>query len=372
MTLRTVPVRGRADLERFIDLPWKVYAGDPHWVPPLRLDVRKLLTPGQHPFHEHAVVQPFLALRDERVVGRIVAHVNHAHNEFYKDALGFFGLFECLDDPEAAAALFDTAFAWLRERGRDRAQGPMDLSTNEVCGLLIGGEPGPPTIMMPHNPLRYAQLYERAGLTKAKDLVALYQDDLRLPERMVRYAEALRQRFGVRIRRIDMKRFNAEIELILSLYNRSWERNWGFVPMTAAEVRHMASELKYAVNPAVVLFLERIADGEPVGFGLALPDMNQAVRHANGRLLPFGLLKILWHKRHIDCARVLALAIVPEWRGKGLDSLLTLELYRNGAASGYRRGEYSWILEDNHTMRTPLERAGARVYRTYRIYEKLL
>jgi GNAT superfamily N-acetyltransferase len=371
MPVAVEPVEGRADLRRFVDLPWKVYAGDAHWVPPLRIDVERLLTPGKHPFHEHAQVQPMLARRQGRVVGRVVAHVNHAHNRFHEDDIGFFGLFEALD-AEAAQALFEAAFAWLRARGRSAARGPMDLSTNEVCGLLISGEPGPPVVMMPYNPLHYAQWYEAAGLRKVKDLVAYFHQVQAPPERLARGAALMERRHGVRTRKLDMTRFDAEVERVLDLYNRCWERNWGFVPMSDAEVRFMAKELRHAIDPHIVQFLEREGDGRPLGFGLALPDMNLAVRHANGRLLPLGLLKILWHRRHIHRCRVLTLGIVPEARGKGLYAVLLARMLEAGFARGYREGEYSWMLEDNQAIRVPIERLGAHVWRTYRVYERPL
>lgn len=373
MALEIRPVQGSKDLERFVRLPWRIYDGDPSWVPPLRIDVRKLLTPGQHPFHEHAEVQPFLAWRDGEVVGRVVAHLNHAHNEFHGDRRGFFGFHDALDgEEEASVELFETAFEWLRARDRSHATGPYELSTNETCGLFVEGDPGPPIMMMPYNPPHYPARYEAAGLTKAKDLLAFAVHHSPTIHRLFDLADGLLKRYGLRLRMMEMKRFKEEVDLALSVYNRCWEKNWGFVPMTEDEVKHFASELRYAVDPEVVYFLERESDGETLGFILGVPDINVALKHADGRLLPFGLLKILWHKRKIDHLRVVTLGVVPEMRGKGLDGLLIQALVKKAFEKGYDWAECSWVLEDNHAMVVPLRKWSGDPWRTYRIYEKEL
>jgi GNAT superfamily N-acetyltransferase len=373
MSLSIRPVQGRADLKRFIEFPWQIYRGDPNWVPPLKADVSKLLTPGQHPFHEHAEVQPFLALRDGKVVGRVVAHVNRAHNEYHGDKAGFFGFHDALrEDEEASASLFAEAFSWLKERGRSHALGPFELSTNESCGLLVEGEPGPPVIMMNYNPDWYPERYEAVGLSKAKDLLAFKVRRSEELERLLALAEKLMKRHGVRLRKLDMKDFSSEVDRILALYNRCWEKNWGFVPMSEAEVRHFASELRYGIDPDVVFFLEDAKSGEAHGFILALPDLNVALKEANGRLFPFGLLKILWHKRKIDGIRVVTLGIVPEMRGRGLDGVLIQAVVKAGLAKGYEWAECSWVLEDNLPMIVPLQKFAGEPYRTYRIYQKEL
>ncbi len=373
MSLTIRPVQGRADLKRFIDLAWQIYRDDPYWVPPLKSDQSKLLTPGQHPFHEHGEVQPFLAWRDGKVVGRVVAQVNRAHNEFHGDEVGFFGFHDALrEDDEASAALFEEAFSWLKSRGRSHALGPFELSTNESCGLLVGGEPGPPVIMMNYNPSWYPARYEAAGLSKAKDLLAFKVRRSPELDRLLALADKLIARHGVRLRGLNMKDFPKEVDRILDLYNRCWEKNWGFVPMTESEVRHFASELRYGIDPDVVFFLEHVESGEPLGFILALPDLNVALKQANGRLFPLGLLKILWHKRKIDGIRVVTLGIVPEMRGKGLDGVLIQAVVKAGLAKGYDWAECSWVLEDNVPMIVPLQKLAGEPYRTYRIYQKEL
>lgn len=356
----------------FVDLAWTFNADDPAWVPPLRQQVETLLDRGKHPFHEHADVALFVAERGGRPVGRIAAIVNHRHNDFHDERTGFFGLFECEERAETARALVDAASAWLRERGMERVRGPMNLSTNEECGLLVDGFETPPTIMMTHNPAYYGELLEDAGLAKVKDLLAYRFGSPDVPERLARGAERLAGRAGVTVRTLDMKRFREDVDRIKEVYNSAWERNWGFVPMTDAEFDFMAKELKPVVDPTLCLIVER-EDGEPVGFSLALPDLNQALRHLpDGRLLPFGIFKLLWHRRKVDQVRIITLGFKPEMQGAGLGLLLYLQTFRNGAARGFRTGEASWVLEDNWKMRQPLEKMGAEVYKTYRIYEKPL
>jgi GNAT superfamily N-acetyltransferase len=356
-------------LHRFVTFPWKVYAGDVNWVPPLIVDEMKKLA--HHPFHEHAAVDYFLAHRDGAIVGRIAAIENRLHNEVHGEKVAFFGFFEVLDDVEAARALLARAEAWAAERGLTHVRGPANFSSNEEWALLVDGFDTPPVVMMTYNPRRYVDLLEGGGFHKAKDVLAYYLDNPEPPERTMRLAEALAKRRGVTVRTLDLKHYDQEIARIRTVYNRAWERNWGFVPMTEAEIEHLAKEMKPAVMPDLVLIAEK--DNEPVGFAVALPDVNIALRHANGRYFPLGLLKIIWITkiaRRIDMLRVPMLGIVSELRGSGIDQLLYLRLFQGGRKLGIVRGEFSWILEDNLPIRQALEKLGARVYKTYRIYEK--
>jgi GNAT superfamily N-acetyltransferase len=367
------PVAGRADLERFLRFPWQVYAGDPNWVPPLLSDVRKALDPAQHPFHRHADVRTFLARRGPDVVGRIAAVVNHAHNSFHDERLGFVGLFECVDDQGAADALFATAEAWLQEKGMAAVRGPMNLSTNEeICspGVLVDGWHRPPVIQMGHSPRYYQRLFERAGYAKSKDLLAYWVEAREPPARIRRAYDRLLRDGTVRIRAVDMRRFDEEVATILTIYNSAWERNWGFVPMADAEVVHMARQLKPVANPDLCAFAE--VDGEAVGFALGLPDYHMALKHANGRLFPFGIFKLLWHRRRIDAARIITMGVRPGFRSRGLDAALVAHIFIEGNRAGMWRGECSWILEDNWDMRRVMERMGAVADKTYRIFDKPL
>lgn len=366
--LQVTPVQTRRDMREFIALPWRLYRGNPAWVPPLLLDLKKLLDPRKHPFHRHAEVGYFLARRGPHLVGRIAAVVNHQYVGFHEDRTGFFGFFESLDDQETATALLTTAERWVTARGMQRIHGPMNFSTNEECGLLIDDFLSPPVIMMPYNLPYYAPLIESAGYLKAKDLMAYLIDDTTPPERLVRGVASLQERYDITIRPISLAHFQRDVAQLLEVYNSAWERNWGFVPMTEDETADLARQLRRIGDPRLCLLAE--SKGEPVGFALALPDYNQALRHINGRLLPFGFLKLLWHRRHIDTARVLALGLKPEFRRLGLDAMLYLHLWRIAPAIGFPRVECSWILEDNRLMRRGLERAGARPYKTYRVYEK--
>ena len=365
--LRVVPVESRGDLGRFIDLPWSIYGEDPSWVPPLKRTVRAAFDPARHPFHSHSEVQPYLAFRGEDVLGRICAIRNRIHEATHDEALGFFGWFECVDDPEVAEALFGAVRGWLRERGLTAMRGPTSFSTNDTCGLLIEGDRGTPMLLMPHNPPYYPALVEGAGLRKVKDLYAWHITVGRWPERLFRAEKLLERRYGVRVRTLDMSKFEEELLLVRRLYSSSWEKNWGFVPMTDAEIDHMASELKPILDPELVLFAET-PEGEAIGFTLALPDFNQVLRKMNGRLSPLGLLRALLQKRRITRMRVLLLGVREQWRNKGIDALLYLALIRNGTAAGMKEVEQSWILEDNHKMNTAIQRLGGRIYRTYRLY----
>ena len=369
--LRVAPVETRADLKRFIDLSWAIYRGDPHWVPPLKRDVHAAFDSAKHPFHLHSEAQPYLAVRGGEVVGRICAIRNRNHEALHEEAVGFFGWFECVDDPDVAEALFDAVRGWLRERGLTAMRGPASFSTNEITGLLVDGEEGPPALLLAHNPPWYPPLLEGCGLRKVKDLYAWDIVEGNWPEHLFRAEKLVTRRYGTRIRTLDMSRFDEEVLLIRRLYNSAWERNWGFVPMTDAEMDHMAAELKPIIDPDLALFAET-PDGEVIGFALALPDFNQVLHKLNGRLTPLALAKILWYKRRVTRLRVLILGLLSEWRGKGIDVLLYLAIFRNGTAAGMREADLSWILEDNHKMNAAIERLGGRIYRTYRVYEALL
>ena len=371
--MRIAPVHDRRDLRRFLTLPWRIYRGNAFWVPPLLFDLKKLLNPRKHPFHQHADVQYFLAWHGDEVVGRIAAIVNHQHVHFHDEAIGFFGFFESIDDEQVATALLTEAERWVAERGMTGMRGPMNFSTNEECGLLVDGFQYPPNIMMPYNLPYAARLIEAAGYSRAKDLLAYLIDgrtDSTPPPRLVRGIERLQQEQQVTIRPINLRRFRQDVNLLLEVYNSAWERNWGFVPMSPAETDALAAQLRVVGDPNLCLLAE--IKGEPVGFALALPDYNQALRHIDGRLFPFGLFKLLWHKRKINGARVLTLGLKPGFRRSGIDAMLYLRLWEEAPKNGYPLVECSWILEDNWPMRRGLERMGARLYKTYRIYEKVL
>jgi hypothetical protein len=371
VAVEVTPVTSPHDLGLFLRLPWTLYRDDPQWVPPLVGEAKAVLDPKRNPFFEHGEIRCFLARRDGRVVGRVAAIRNRNHESFHDERCGFFGFFECEDDPEAAGALVGAARAWNAERRLDTMRGPVNPSTNDESGVLVDGFDTPPRVMMPHARPYYDALLTGAGLRKAKDLLAYWMErppSGGVPERLSQGADlALRRTPGLAVRPFDKKDFAGEVERFRRVYNAAWERNWGFVPMTDAEIDHMAKQLKQVLDPGLIRIAE--VDGETVGFALALPDMNQAIRHANGRLFPLGLVKILWHARRIDVIRVLVLGVVEGYRKRGIDVVMYRDLFAYGLSKGYRGGEFSWILEDNAAIRRPLEVMGARVYKTYRIYE---
>jgi len=369
------PVRSRRDLAAFIDLPYRLFDRDPVWVPPLRLDVAMTLDRTKNPFFEHADAEYFLAERAGQVVGRIAAIENRLHNEFHADRVGFFGWFESINDQAVADALLEAAGAWLRARNLTVMRGPASFSTNDQCGLLVDGFETRPTLLMPHNPPWYADLLERAGMVKAKDLL-VYQGGVEthhvpVPERLARGTELIRQRQGVTLRMLNMKDFPAEVERIKAIYNAAWERNWGFVPMTDHEIDHLAKAFKPVVIPDLVPFAEK--DGKVIAFGLVLPDLNVALLgNRRGRLLPF-LAKALWiiRTKRLRRCRILLLGILPEWRGKGVDAMLYHWIWTHaGQNQKIYWGEAGWILEDNAAMNASLEKMQFSVYKTYRLYDR--
>lgn len=361
-------------LANFIALPWRTNAADPNWVPPLRMVQRALFNRSKHPFHQHADVSYFIAERNGRAVGRVAAINNHLYNDFHGGRTGFWGFFECADEPQTASALLAAAEEWLRMRGMESMLGPTNFSTNDEGsspGLLIEGFDTPPAILMSHNPRFYPGLVEQAGHCKAMDLLAYAMTDPTPPERVVRGVERLVKRSGVVIRTVDVERFADEVNIIKEIYNSAWENNWGFAPMTDAEFDHLAAEMRPIIDPELILIAE--AGGEPVGFLLALPDFNQALKKLPaGRLFPLGFLRLLWERRKIDRMRILTLGLKPGHQHKGLGAALYLRGWQNTVARGYTFGEGSWVLEDNEEMRRPLENIGATAYKRYRVYQKAL
>jgi hypothetical protein len=364
------PVRSKRDRRAFIDLPFRLYRGDPYWVPPLKADVAELLDPRRHPFYQHAEAELFLARAGGRVVGRIAAIKNDLHVAHHDERAGFFGFFECEPDPAAAGALFDAAGRWLAARGLSVMRGPASPSLNEECGLLVQGFDSSPAVMMPYNPPWYADLIEAHGFRKAKDLLAFLARYTTPPERLIRMSEALARRHRITIRSLDKRRFWDEVERVRTIYNAAWEKNWGFVPMTDAEFTHMAKKMRPVVDPSLVAFAE--VDGQLAGFALSLPDVNRALKHMGGRLFPFGWLKGLWYGRRPGFARVLALGVLDQYRRTGAAEMLYLYLIRTGLSRGIPAGEFSWVLEDNALMRAGIEKIGGQVYKVYRLYDRPL
>ncbi|HZY56459.1 MAG TPA: hypothetical protein VFE09_01525 [Rubrobacteraceae bacterium] len=365
-------VRSRVDLKRFIKYPFRRYRRDPHWVPPLLISEREKFNRKKNPFYEHARVELFLAERNGEVVGRVAAIDDDNHNRTHGDNLAFFGFFEA-KDAEAALALFDRVEEWGRRLGRDAVRGPMNPTMNDGAGFQINAFDTDPFIMMPYNPPEYPRYVEEAGYQKIKDLYAWFFDmaTQQMSERIERLAERVRKRHNPVVRPANMKRFESEMEIIKQIYNQeAWGQMWGFVRYTEAEFDHLARELKFIADPDVVLFLEM--DGQVAGLAVGLPDANQLFKRMKGRLLPFGIFHYLNRNRIIDQGRLPILGLMPEYRNKGLDLVLIHEMYRRAMAKGYRRGELSWVLEDNKAVNHTAEANGAKLYKIYRIYQKAI
>ena len=367
-SVEIVAVQDKQSLAQFIDLPYRLYRHHPYWVPPLRMAQKELLNTAKHPFYAHADMQCFLARREGQVCGRVAAIVDRNYNKFHNEEAGSFGFFESVDDVEIAGAVMEAARKWLRERGATIIRGPLNPSTNYDCGLLVEGFDSIPSVMMPYNSPSYPRMLEAVGLRKAKDLLAYWSTATAVNgNKAERVAQRAADMQGVTIRTFQMQKFDEEVELVWRLYNSSWERNWGFVPMTREEFLHEAADMKQIVKPELALIGE--VQGRAVGFALALPNINLALKHAGGRLFPFGLFKILYHQRSIRELRVILLGVAEPYRTTGVAAGFYAELIRAGRRLGYGFSEMSWILEDNTLMNRSLEAMGAKKYKTYRIYE---
>ena len=361
-------VNGKNDSKEFVELPFSICRNESHWVPPLRIAVKELMDREKHPFYTNAEAEFFLARRDGRVVGRIAAIFDRAHNRVRNEEAGFFGFFECEDDVTVAQALLERARAWTAERGAKFLRGPVNPSTNYECGMLIDAFDRDPMVMMTWNPPYYPRLMEQCGLTKAKDLLAYLSNANTIDmEKIGRVGDKVLAKNGVRVRPIDLKNFSAEVEKVWTVYGAAWADNWGFIPMSREEFFQMGKEMKMILKPELVLIGE-IGD-RVVGFALALPDVNQALKHARGSLFPTGLVKILYYQRLIRNVRVLALGVIEEYRASGVAAAFYATLVRNARKLGFGDCEMSWILEDNVLMNRSLEAMGAKPYKTYRIYE---
>ncbi len=358
-------------LETFIDLPWRIYSGDRNWVPALKKDVRCILDYEHHPFWNHARGTLFLAEKDGRFVGRISAQVDDNYNQLWNEKLGSFGFFECPDDQEVANALFDAAAGWVRNHDMTVLRGPMSPSSNDEWGFLTEGFDRPPVLMMPYNPPYYLKLAENYGLKKAKDLLAFIKyARTPMPQRFVNLAEKLRRNPRIAVRPINMKDLSNEMVIIRELYNASWQKNWGFSPMTDKEMDLLAEQLRKFAQPGMVLLA--FYDGKPAGLAITLPDMNQVLRRLNGKLGLLGILKFLYYRRKIAGARALVFGFKKEYRRLGLPVLLFYETEKFMRSKGYQWCELSWNLEDNRLINDFDLALGGEVYKRYRVVEKPL
>ncbi|MCC6203250.1 MAG: N-acetyltransferase [Gammaproteobacteria bacterium] len=371
MNVAVRPIQGRRDLRAFLRVPWPIYAGDPCWVPPLLLERAQALAPG-NPFFEHARWQGWIAWRDGKPIGRISAQIDELHQQRYGDATGYFGLFECGDEPAVAQALFAAACGWLRERGMRRVTGPFNLGINQEIGVLVEGFDTPPKVMMGHARPYYDALLQGCGLSKAVDVLA-YEIETLFPISKAMNAVLERYRNRIRVRPLQKRRLDAELEIMRDIFNDAWSNNWGFVPFTEKEFRAAGHEMLLLIPPDMVQIAD--LDGTPAAFMVTLPNLNEAIADLDGRLLPFGWLKLLWRLkvRYPSSGRVALMGVRQPFQNSRTGAALAFAVINASRApvsgAGIRTAEMSWILEDNKGMRSIIESIGGVVSKRYRMYQ---
>lgn len=369
-----VTVSNKKLLTKFIDFPHELYKADPFYVPELFIAQRDMLTKGKHPFHEHAKMQLFLAVDNENVVGRVAAIVNGNHNTIKNVREGFFGFFDSINDKSVTQLLLGAAQAWLKENGQTSITGPVNFSTNDTCGLLIEGFDGPPVAMMPYNAPYYLDLLEDFGFTKKVDLRAYKYTVGNYNDRAVSLLEGLEkrlQRNHIIIRKISLKNFKQEAIALREVYNKAWDKNMGFVPMTDKEFDYTAKDLKLVMDTDFCYIAEQ--EGKIVGFALAIPDINQTlIKIKKGRLFPTGLIKLLMGKKKINGIRILLLGVIDGYRKLGIEACLYGSIIKAFKARDFQYAEASWTLENNEMVNRPIENIGGKLYRQYRILEKAI
>ena len=373
-------VASRADWNAFLDAPANCQGHDPMWVPPLRFMERETLHPEKNPWFSHGDAAFFVVLRAGKALGRISAQVDHSHLERHKDDTGFFGFFECIDDQDVADDLFAAATEWLRAQGMKRCRGPFGLNINSESGLLVDGFNCPPRMMMGHAQPHYAALVEKAGFAKAVDMFSyLTPQDTGLPYKQLKWLRrALNRDPRLGLRHLDPKHYDRDIATIVRIFNAAWAENWGFIPMTEADVRHLAAELKPILVSELVWF--GTVDGEPAAMCVALPDLNEMIRDLGGRLLPFNWAKLAWRilnkTTYCSGTRVPLMGVMPEYKNKPMGSILALMTVGAVRDESLKLRlpvcEMSWVLENNTQTRHSIEDIGGRIYKTYRMYERAI
>lgn len=372
ISIQPVSLGNKADVRRFIRVPWSIYANDPLWVPPLVLERQQHLSP-RNPYFQHARLKAWVAVRNGEAVGRISTQIDALHQARYEDATGFFGLLEAIDDAAVFAALVDTAAKWLHEQGMSRIRGPFSLSINDESGLLVEGFETPPYIMMSHAPPYYAPRLEELGFEKAKDLLAyVIHPTYETPKVVTNLMRRANKR--IRVRPLERSRFQEELQTLQNIFEDAWSENWGFIPFTAEEFAEVGKNLKLLVHEELVQIAE--VDGVPAAMMVTFPNVNEAIRDLNGSLLPLGWLKLLWRLKvtGVKTGRIALMGVRKQYQNSLLGSALAFSVIEATRPPVIQRGmrevEMSWILEDNNGMRRILETIGARVSKRYRIYEK--
>ncbi len=357
-----------SDIQAFIDFPFTLYKDNSYWVGELKADTKHLLDE-KNPFWVAASRALFMAYEGEKPLGRIMALVNRAHNEYHHENIGFFGFFDCVHDEKVSAALFRAVQDWLKAQSVEKMRGPASPSSNHVYGLLIDGFDSMPAIMMPYNFSYYADLIEKAGLTKAKDLLAFYRTkDDKFSERFLKVCARCERAKGITLRRLNLKKIDEEAEIIRKIYNAAWAENWGFVPLDKRGMADIVRELKPIIRTEGTCVIEE--NGVPAGFYICIPNMNHVLKILHGSLKnPWRVLKAWWTWKHIKDARLIMLGVMPEFRKRGLDLILIKHIVTHGVAV-WNAAELSWVLEDNAGMIRGIEECGCHSYKRYRVYEK--
>jgi len=370
--IKIIPVKTKKELHNFIKLPFTLYKNDPNWIPPLIMDMKAKFNPQKNPYFEHSEAQAFIAKKDSRIVGRITAQTNTQHNKTHNDKVGFFGFFECINEQEIADKLFESAYNWLQNKGCDTMRGPMNLSVNDECGLLIDGFDSPPYVLMTHNKKYYDELIANSGLYKKMDLYAYKVPVTRAPERITKLAKRMEKRGRFKIRSLSTKRnqLKEDIKTTFEIYTKAWENNWGDVPMTKSEFDNIVKEMLSYVRPEFVYIAE--VDGKPAGFSLTLPDYNFVLKKMNGHLFPFGIFKALYFKNKVTRLRVIAMGVINEYKNRGIDIAFYAKSFETASNHKikWKEAEFSWILENNHNMNSIAKSLGGKIHKTYRIYDK--
>lgn len=369
-SLSVIPVQSRREKKQFLELPWRLYKGDEYWIPPLRGNQKELVNYTKHAFYEKNEIQTFLASRDGQPCGRVAAIVNYGHIERYNDRRGFFGFFECDDDHQIAAALFDAVKTWFAERDIVDFRGPMNPSMNYECGLLVEGFDSAPFFMMTYNKPYYGRLIEECGLCKVQDMYAFWGhvDMLaELDKKLEFVVKEATRRFGITIRPLNTRRFKEDVRIFLNIYNDSLQGTWGFTPLSEGEIDHMASSMKHLIAPEMTCIAE--VDGSPIGATFALLDYNPRIKKIDGKLFPFGFVRLLWNRRAIKRMRILSTNVVPEYQRWGIGLVVLNGVVPAVVEWGLEEGEFSWVLESNHLSYSTLKRGGAQITKTYRFYD---
>jgi hypothetical protein len=374
--IKIIEVTQNKNWKAFVNLPWEIYTNDPQWVPPLLFEFNKQLNHSKNPFFKYGKAKFWIASLNGRTVGRIAAIINPLHNKHYGDKTGFFGYFECIENDFVAKKLFDMASYWLFGQGFDKMCGPVNLSTSNECGLLIEGFDSPPVIQMTHNPPYYQKLIDNYGFKKEIDLFAFqaisadFINNGKLIQKLQRFSDLVKSRGDVNFRTINLKDFPNEMERVRILFNDYMSDNWGFVPIEKEDFEFMGSTLKEILVKELAIFAE--VDGLPVGFSIAIPDINEVLKKMNGKLLPLGIFKYLYFKNKVSGLRVILMGINKPYRRKGLESIFYYHTILECVKRKYKKAELSWISEDNGPMVQALVNMDAELYKRYRIFNKNL